>query len=67
DPTVCALNGGEDYELIFTLKQEDYDKITLNEEIAVIGYMTALEEGNKLQTKGGNIFDITAQGWNAFT
>lgn len=67
DPTVCALNGGEDYELIFTLKQENYDKITLNEEIAVIGYMTALEEGNKLQTKGGNIFDITAQGWNAFT
>lgn len=67
DPNVCALNGGEDYELIFTLKQEDYDKITLNEEIAVIGYMTALEEGNKLQTKGGNIFDITAQGWNAFT
>lgn len=67
DPNVCALNGGEDYELIFTLKQENYDKITLNEEIAVIGYMTALEEGNKLQTKGGNIFDITAQGWNAFT
>lgn len=67
DPTVCALNGGEDYELIFTLKQEDYDKITLNEEIAVIGYMTSLEEGCKLQTKGSNIFDITAQGWNAFS
>jgi len=66
DPTVCALNGGEDYELIFTLKQEDYDKITLNEEISVIGYMTELEEGRKLLTKGGNTFDITAQGWNAF-
>ncbi|QEC68365.1 thiamine-phosphate kinase [Panacibacter ginsenosidivorans] len=66
DPTVCALNGGEDYELIFTLKQEDYDKITLNEEIAVIGYMSELEEGCKLLTKGGNTFDITAQGWNAF-
>jgi thiamine-monophosphate kinase len=66
DPTVCALNGGEDYELIFTLKQEDYDKITLNEEIAVVGYMTELEEGTKLLTKGGNIFDMTAQGWNAF-
>jgi len=66
DPTVCALNGGEDYELIFTLKQEDYDKITLNEEISVIGYMTAIEEGCKLLTKGGNSFDITAQGWNAF-
>lgn len=66
DPTVCALNGGEDYELIFTLKQEDYDKITLNEEIAVIGYMTDIEEGCKIITKGGNTFNITAQGWNAF-
>lgn len=66
DPTVCALNGGEDYELIFTLKQEDYDKITLNEEIAVVGYMAELEEGSKLLSKGGNTFDIIAQGWNAF-
>jgi thiamine-monophosphate kinase len=66
DPTVCALNGGEDYELIFTLKQDDYDKITLNEDISVIGYMAELEEGCKLLTKGGNTFDITAQGWNAF-
>lgn len=66
DPTVCALNGGEDYELIFTLKQEDYDKITLNEEISVIGYMTEITDGCKLLTKGGNRFDITAQGWNAF-
>ncbi len=66
DPTVCALNGGEDYELIFTLKQEDHDKITLNEEISVIGYMTDIEDGTKLITKGGNQFPITAQGWNAF-
>jgi thiamine-monophosphate kinase len=66
DPTVCALNGGEDYELIFTLKQEDHDKIVLNEDISVIGYMTELEEGCKLLTKGGNTFDIIAQGWNAF-
>ncbi|HVX49739.1 MAG TPA: thiamine-phosphate kinase [Chitinophagaceae bacterium] len=66
DPTVCALNGGEDYELIFTIKQEDYDKIVLSEEISVIGYMTEAEEGCKLLTKGGNTFNITAQGWNAF-
>lgn len=66
DPTVCALNGGEDYELIFTLKQEDYDKITLQEEIAVIGYMADLEEGTKLITKGGNTHNIIAQGWTAF-
>lgn len=67
DPTVCALNGGEDYELIFTLKQEDYDKITFNEDISVIGYMTEIEAGSKILTKGGNEFPITAQGWNAFT
>lgn len=66
DPTVCALNGGEDYELIFTLKQEDHDKIVLNEEISVIGYTTDIEAGTKLHTKGGNIFNITAQGWNPF-
>jgi thiamine-monophosphate kinase len=66
DPTVCALNGGEDYELLFTLKQEDHDKIVLNEEISVIGYITELEEGSHLITKGGNRFPITAQGWNAF-
>jgi len=66
DPTVCALNGGEDYELLFTLKQEDYEKIVVNEEISVIGYMTAIEEGTKFFTKGGNTFDITEQGWNAF-
>ncbi|MEI7629073.1 MAG: thiamine-phosphate kinase [Bacteroidota bacterium] len=66
DPTVCALNGGEDYELIFTMKQEDHDKITLNEEISVIGYMTEMEAGTKLITKGGNEYPITAQGWNSF-
>ena len=66
DPTVCALNGGEDYELIFTIRQEDHDKIVLNEEISVIGYMTELTEGVKLLTKGGNTFDLKAQGWNAF-
>src|SRR6476660_1165535 len=66
DPTVCALNGGEDYELIFTIKQNDYDKLVLNEEISVVGYMRSIEEGSKFLTKGGNSFDITAQGWNAF-
>lgn len=66
DPTVCALNGGEDYELIFTIKQEDYDKLTLNEQISVIGYITEAEEGVKLISRGGNTFNITAQGWDAF-
>jgi thiamine-monophosphate kinase len=66
DPTACALSGGEDYELLFTIRPEDYDKLVLNENISVIGYMTDPEEGKKILTKGGNKFDITAQGWNAF-
>ena len=65
DPTVCALNGGEDYELLFTIKQDDHDKIVGNEAISVVGYMTDLEGGRKFLTKGGSSFDITAQGWNA--
>ena len=66
DPTACALSGGEDYELLFTIAQQDYDKLVLNEQISVIGYMTEPEKGSKIITKGGNSFDITAQGWNAF-
>ncbi len=67
DPTACALSGGEDYELLFTVRPEEYEKLVLNENISVLGYMTGLEEGRKILTKGGNKFDITAQGWNAFT
>jgi thiamine-monophosphate kinase len=67
DPTACALSGGEDYELVFTLTQSDYDKIVLNEQISVIGYITHKEEGANIITKGGNTYTITAQGWNAFT
>jgi thiamine-monophosphate kinase len=66
DPTACALSGGEDYELLFTIDPQDYDKLVLNEQISVIGYMTDAEEGKKIITKGGNTYDITAQGWNAF-
>jgi thiamine-monophosphate kinase len=66
DPTACALSGGEDYELLFTIRPDDYNKLVLNENISVIGYITDPEEGAKILTKGGNKFDITAQGWNAF-
>ncbi len=66
DPTACALSGGEDYELLFTLPQSEYDKLVLNEEISVIGYMTDVEEGVHIITKGGNTHKLTAQGWNAF-
>jgi thiamine-monophosphate kinase len=65
DPTVCALNGGEDYELLFTIKQEDYNKIVTSEDISVIGYITEQEKGCKIVTKGGSSHELFAQGWNA--
>lgn len=66
DPTACALSGGEDYELLFTIPQSDYEKLVLNEQISVIGYMTGAEEGCHIITKGGSRHNLTAQGWNAF-
>lgn len=66
DPTACALSGGEDYELVFTVPQSEYDKLVLNEQISVIGYITNAEEGATIITKGGNTHKLTAQGWNAF-
>lgn len=66
DPTACALSGGEDYELLFTVKQEDYEKIVKNEQISVIGYITKKESGNILTTRQGNKHQLVAQGWNAF-
>jgi thiamine-monophosphate kinase len=64
DPTACALSGGEDYELLFTISQSDYDKLVLNEQISVVGYMTEPEKGANIITKGGGTHQITAQGWN---
>jgi thiamine-monophosphate kinase len=66
DPTACALSGGEDYELLFTIKQEDYDKIRISEKISVIGYITEASEGTQLVTRNGNKHKLTAQGWIAF-
>ena len=66
DPTVCALSGGEDYELLFTIAQDDYDKLREHGDISVIGYITDAEAGAHIVTKGGNKHPITAQGWNAF-
>jgi thiamine-monophosphate kinase len=64
DPTACALSGGEDYELLFTIAQEEYDKLVLNEQISVVGYMTEPEQGAHIITKGGSKHVIRAQGWN---
>jgi thiamine-monophosphate kinase len=64
DPTACALSGGEDYELLFTVAQADYEKIILNDQISIVGYMTAPEEGSHIITRGGNKHELVAQGWN---
>lgn len=66
DPTVCALSGGEDYELLFTVKQADYDKIKFKMDITIIGYITEPNAGCNLITKGGVVHPLKAQGWNAF-
>lgn len=65
DPTVCALNGGEDYELLFTIAQEDYEKLRMHMDISLIGHMTAADEGVRLITKSGSEVQLTAQGWDA--
>jgi thiamine-monophosphate kinase len=64
DPTACALSGGEDYELLFTISQPEYDKLVLNEQISVVGYMTEATEGAHIITKGGSKHPIISQGWN---
>ena len=66
DPTICALSGGEDYELLFTMKQADYEKIKDMPEISVIGHMTEPSAGVNLVSRSGTQVEITAQGWDAF-
>ena len=65
DPTACALSGGEDYELLFTVDQKDYEKIAANGHISIVGHITEKEAGSTIITKGGNTHRLTAQGWNA--
>ncbi len=66
DPITCALNGGEDYELLFTIDPKDVDKIKYLPDIYIAGEITDVKDGIKLHTKGGNIHDIKAQGWTHF-
>ena len=63
--TTVALSGGEDYELLFTIDQKDYDKIKGNPNLTVIGHMTPKNEGAYLITRAQQKVPLTAQGWNA--
>jgi len=63
NPSIAVLNGGEDYELLFSIELKDYEKIKFQYDFSVIGYMTSFVEGAKFITKGGELVSITAQGW----
>lgn len=63
NPIVAALNGGEDYELLFTLPISDYEKVKNDPDISIIGHIVAREEGAQLVTMGGAMIPLQAQGW----
>ena len=64
--TTCALNGGEDYELLFTAPLSEYDQLKAINDIRIIGAITKKEEGAQLVTRDGQEFPLSAQGFNAF-
>ena len=66
DPTMCALSGGEDYELLFTIRPEDLEHTKGSLDITVIGEMTSKDSAAVMLSKGGNKHKLIAQGWNAF-
>ncbi len=66
DPTTCVLNGGEDYELLFTVKKEDVDALQEFYDVVVIGEIKEETEGLNLVTKGKNVYPLQAQGWDHF-
>ena len=62
----CALNGGEDYELLFTCSLSDYEKLVPLDDVYIIGHITKAAYGNHLIGRNGEEITLTAQGWNAF-
>jgi thiamine-monophosphate kinase len=66
DPITCALSGGEDYELLFTIDPSDVEKIKYLPDIYIAGEIVPKEDGITLHTKGGNVHPILAQGWQHF-
>ena len=66
DPITCALNGGEDYELLFTIDPEDLDKIQFLDDVYIIGNILTEKDGIILETSGGNFHRLKAQGWQHF-
>lgn len=67
DPITCALYGGEDYELLFTVDPKDLDKVKYIPDVYIAGEITEASDGIKLHTKGGNIHDLKDKGFNHFS
>lgn len=66
DPNTAILNGGEDYELLFTISQDDFEKVKKHPDIHFIGYINEKSNGLNLITTNGNPIPLKAQGWNHF-
>jgi thiamine-monophosphate kinase len=65
-PLTCAMNGGEDYELLFTVAQSDYEKVNQMEDVSIIGVIREESQGKSLILKSGQVVEIEAQGWTHF-
>jgi len=65
NPIFCALSGGEDYELLFTIGQEHYEKLKKDPDFTIVGFVTDKSEGNNFIANDGSSHPLTAQGWDA--
>lgn len=65
DPTLCSLSGGEDYELLFTIDINEYEKLKNSMDITIIGHITDKAKGCNMISKSGTVHELKAQGWNA--
>jgi len=65
NPIFCALSGGEDYELLFTIRQEHYEKLKKDPDFTIVGFVTDKSEGNNFIANDGSSHPLTAQGWDA--
>ena len=65
DPTLCSLSGGEDYELLFTVDINEYEKLKNSMDITIIGHITDKVKGCNMISKSGTVHELKAQGWNA--